>query len=355
MSAFCPMVAEILLCRSSSQEDGCATDSVSANENSGHLPHLGTESFQSPQRDAARTVELNFSSEVVKCVLSAFYTGVLKPKKEFLGELLEAAEWLRAADLVSAIKHHAGEVHCVGRSQCQNITEKSQADSDRIYVDQTNTSNLEREGDQEKALECKESEKLVGKENRQTEVCSLGQDCDSEIIRPTNFDQAALDSLLGLKYDDSCIAHEVKAKETNARLMNGRTKRAKRGALRKSTSARHLSNPENRKPSCKGNCRRNDLCGCGNSSADSKLMVARVKKELTELKKNGQRRKVKPRESLVQTSKAVKQKVNLKRLIGKEESAGGRVRRKSKTKRAIGVNTVDGSLIEKASIRIIDF
>ncbi|GFR77095.1 hypothetical protein ElyMa_002229700 [Elysia marginata] len=299
ISAFCPMVAEILLCRSS-QKDGYSTVSVSVNKNSGNLPHVGTESFQSPQRDAARTLVLNFSSEVVKCVLSAFYTGVLKPKIELLGELLEAAEWLRASDLVSAIKHHAGKVHSVGLSQCQNITESLQADSDIIYADQTNASKQ----DQEKALECKESETLVEKENKQTEVCPLGQDFDSEIVRPIDFDQAALDSLLGLKYDESSNSHEAKTKETNARFMNGRTKWAKRGVLRKSISAHNLSNPENRKLSCKDNFVRNEYCGYENGSADSKLMVAKVKKDETELKKEVQGRKLK---SPVQTfSKAVK-------------------------------------------------
>ncbi|RUS74172.1 hypothetical protein EGW08_018061 [Elysia chlorotica] len=117
LSAFCPTVAEILMSGSGQKE-----------EVSGEMwlkeegePASETQRFG----DVDRTVVLDFSCEVVRCVLSAFYTGVLKPRAEILSELLAAAEWLRARELVAAIKQHSADPSPERRSLRQTLAKKN--------------------------------------------------------------------------------------------------------------------------------------------------------------------------------------------------------------------------------------
>ena len=151
VSAFCPRVANILLSKSK---------------------------HKNPMADGF-AVEVDFSHDVMQCVMSAFYTGVLRPTVEILEELREAVEWLSAADLISAVKQHSLE-----------LSDSNQTLLTPLFKNETGVS----------------LEDTVDQNHKDTEAKALPQS--------TKVDQGAIESLLNLECDDSCVVQfEEKAKD----------------------------------------------------------------------------------------------------------------------------------------------
>lgn len=315
VSAFSPTVAEILLCRSIARDLG-AGDHVELKNGSSSLLAQNVKSDKN-------TVEMRFSFEVVKCVLSAFYTGVLRAKADHLEELLEVAEWLCAADVVAAVKQRAVELA---------------SNSSQLSI----SSKLTREKENRTSLASKGAKNFIERENGRSKrsIQSKNFQCVNEV---------GADSLFHRKIDDhiSCL-QEIESPKDAQGISSITSMFGNADQFHKSKT---VINPA-------GTGTTGGKTGFTserlrhNIYSDPKVMVARLKMELTEVKQNCQRRKMKQTQSEVHQSKAVKSKAKKMKeknssVIPTLSSKGERGASKKRKKGAITMDTYKGKLIEK--------
>ena len=332
VSAFCPTVAEILLSKSSQNED--IADSVYLKEErKSALPSMEGHRFV----DEGRTVVLDFSCEVVQCALSAFYTGVLRPRAEILTELLAAAEWLRARDLVSAIKQHAADpsLECLSLSQTLPETDMLEGTEGKLAESNIHSNISEVNLASEPGISVDDEKNISNLDRQENSLSQLNVDSKFSVVS-TKINSTTLESLLSLKGDNSCIVNfeEYGENKESEGISVKRSESAKKVKGRKFKTSSHDSNTtaEVNSSCCKlGNeGTKTGNCDCKSSS---KLMVARLKRELTELKQKSHKRKG---EKPVSSAR-------------KNSRTGGKKERKKRVEDSTGNGCIKNSLIEEVS------
>ncbi|GFO29940.1 Zinc finger protein [Plakobranchus ocellatus] len=378
MCAFCPSLADILLQKTCTEQYLYNVSDEGKEINGECKSPSFSLSASCKNGTVMHRVALDFSCEVVECVVSAIYTGVLRPKANSITELLEAAQWLGAEGLVSAIKEIPFKL--AGSDISQSITQHNKDQANLIWnkndamnnnLDSPKSNIILKQISQEKADKSLEKQVLQDNERmeRVTERLSLdnvlpdARVSSESVTGSTTVDQDTLNTLLYSKEDESCIVQFEECKPTDAKEGSKSTAESceagglhtelrKREKLLKVCDKLSTGKVEYCKYA-RGESSAKD-CRCLGKTCSSRRMVVKLKREIIELKQTCQKKKSensgKPAENINTSRRPRKKSSGLK--AGKIKAAATKIvsptgkKRRKRTKRECSASIKD-SLIEE--------